>query len=183
MRLWRILTMSLTLCTNPGEVGEARLAELPGGFGGTVEQQFGKVSYAGTCNIRKHQGLYMVRVGERGPVRVFYVPGEKPGMTTRFSADGYQGELVAAGDGSLAIMGHGGRGAGADYFASGSGDCLEFLIGCRGVLHGPVLCVGQRGGERLCWLVLLSTRSMQVPVSGCRSICPARHAKRRMLVV
>jgi len=89
----------------PGEVGEAKLAALLDGFGGSIEQDLGKVSYAGTCTIRKQKGLHMVMAGERGPVTVFYVPGEKPGATTRFSADGYQGELVAAGDGSLAIVG------------------------------------------------------------------------------
>lgn len=89
----------------PGEVDAAKLALLMKGVGGSIREPIGRVSYAGRCVIRKQQGLHMVMDGKRGPVTVFYVPGEKPGDTRRFSADGYQGELVEAGAGSLAVVG------------------------------------------------------------------------------
>jgi len=92
-----------------GEVGDAKVAALIGSFGGHVEEGLGKVSYAGSCTIRNRKGLHMVLDGDRGPVTVFYIPGEQPGSETRFSRNGYQGELVPAGGGSLAIIGEQGE--------------------------------------------------------------------------
>lgn len=92
-----------------GEVGDAKVAALIGSFGGHVGGRLGKVSYAGSCTIRNRKGLHMVLDGERGPVTVLFVPGEQPGNETRFNRDGYQGELVPAGGGSLAIVGEQGE--------------------------------------------------------------------------
>jgi hypothetical protein len=95
--------------TQPGEVGEARLAALLEGVGARIRHSPGRVSYAGACEIRNKKGVHLVLQGERGPVPVLYVPGEKPGPTQRFEQDGFTGELLAVGDGSLAVVGEGGE--------------------------------------------------------------------------
>jgi len=93
----------------PGEVGDAKVAALLGSFGGRVEQDLGTVRYAGSCTLRNKKGVHMVLAGDKGPVTVFYVPGDKPVAVSHFSGDGYEGELVPAGDGSLAVIGEQGE--------------------------------------------------------------------------
>jgi len=91
------------------EVGEATVAALLEGFGARIRHSPGRVSYAGACEIRNRKGVHLVLQGERGPVTVLYVPGEKPGPTKRFEQDGFSGELLPVGGGSLAVVGEQGE--------------------------------------------------------------------------
>jgi hypothetical protein len=96
--------------TKTGEVGEARLAALLEGFGARVRHGgLGRVSYAGACEIRNRKGVHLVLQGERGPVTVLYLPGEAPGVIERFEQDGFSGELLPVGRGSLAVVGEQGE--------------------------------------------------------------------------
>lgn len=65
------------------------------------------VSYATTCQFRGHKVPHLVVQTERGPVTVLVLTEEKSTASTqRFDEGGYQGAIVAAPRGVLAVLGH-----------------------------------------------------------------------------
>jgi len=64
------------------------------------------VSYASTCEFRGRQVPHLVVQTERGPVTVMLLAHEKgTGHTEKFNEGGYQGAIVPAPRGVLAVLG------------------------------------------------------------------------------
>jgi hypothetical protein len=65
----------------------------------------GTVSYANSCEFRGHTVPHLVVQTDRGPVTVMVLRHEKPAGPTRFDEQGYAGQIVPAGPGSIAVIG------------------------------------------------------------------------------
>lgn len=65
----------------------------------------GQVRYAVRCRIRRFRGLHLVVAGERGPVTVLLMPGERLSGPEELDAPGLSGVLIPTGYGSMAVVG------------------------------------------------------------------------------
>ena len=74
-----------------------------------VEAGLGQVHYAGTCRIRRHLGAHLVLPGEKGPVTVLFMPDERVAGRLPVRGARFQGIIVPAGRGSMAIVGEPGE--------------------------------------------------------------------------
>jgi hypothetical protein len=66
------------------------------------------VVYASPCPFRGHVTPHLVVQTEQGPVTVMLLSHEKVPRRQTFSEDGYEGVLLPAGEGSVAVLGRGG---------------------------------------------------------------------------
>lgn len=66
------------------------------------------VVYASPCPFRGHVAPHLVLQTERGPVTVMLLSHEKISARESFAADGYEGVLLPAGEGSVALLTRGG---------------------------------------------------------------------------
>jgi Protein of unknown function (DUF3379) len=62
------------------------------------------VIYASPCLFRGHTVPHLVVLTDHGPVTVMVLTHEKVKAPETFSSDGYQGELLPAGEGSVALI-------------------------------------------------------------------------------
>lgn len=65
----------------------------------------GMVSYAQTCRFRGVKVPHLVVQTDAGPVTVMVLRGEKVDFPVSFDEQGYQGTIVPAGPGSIAVVG------------------------------------------------------------------------------
>lgn len=63
------------------------------------------VTYAQSCVINGKEVPHLVIQGERGPVTILLMPGEKVDSVTPIDGNNVQGLIVPVGDGSIAILG------------------------------------------------------------------------------
>jgi hypothetical protein len=75
------------------------------------------VVYASPCPFRGHVAPHLVVQTSRGPITVMLLAHEKLAARQQFSEDGYQGVLLPAGEGSVAVLSRGGATAEADLDA------------------------------------------------------------------
>lgn len=74
-------------------------------LGAAIAGDVGKVRYAGVCEIDRRPGGHLVIDGERGPVTLLLLPGRIVADRTVLRAADYQGLLLPAGNGAVAIVG------------------------------------------------------------------------------
>jgi hypothetical protein len=67
--------------------------------------QLAPIRYAARCRIRNHDGLHLVLTGEAGPVTLLLMPHTPLRRTAPIRSERFQGLLIPAGRGSLAIIG------------------------------------------------------------------------------
>lgn len=65
----------------------------------------GEVSYAGVCYFRGHLVPHMVVQGENGPVTVLVLAREQVDAPVEIEEEGFNGTIVPAGNGSIAVVG------------------------------------------------------------------------------
>jgi len=71
-----------------------------------LTESVGTVSYAGRCKIRHNQpGAHLVLAGNKGPVTVLLMPGEKIQHRRNIQSSDFDGVIVPTQDGSIAIVG------------------------------------------------------------------------------
>jgi hypothetical protein len=81
-------------------------------FGGYAAAGIGRVNYAGDCEIQEHPGVHIILPGQSGPVTVIYISQERVRHDSRFEHTRFDGILLPAGKGSLAIIGEHGEALG-----------------------------------------------------------------------
>jgi hypothetical protein len=81
------------------------------------------VVYASPCRFRGHTVPHLVVLTDHGAVTVMVLSHEKVSAPEKFSSDGYQGELLPAGDGSVALV--------SRVVPVNEGDARELLSGLR----------------------------------------------------
>jgi hypothetical protein len=62
------------------------------------------VVYASPCRFRGHTVAHLVVLTDHGAVTVMVLRHVKVSAPEKFSSDGYQGELLPAGEGSVALV-------------------------------------------------------------------------------
>lgn len=88
-------------------VAAAEVADVLARSGIRLKSGAMSVSYATTCPFRGHTVPHLVVQTGRGPVTVLVLAQEKStGGTQRFEEGGYQGAIVPAPRGVLAVLGH-----------------------------------------------------------------------------
>ncbi len=87
------------------DVPAERLARLIAQLGGELKTPLRHVNFAGKCQMRKYPGAHLVLAGEKGPVTVLIMPGEKIPAARRFRSERFDGELMPIANGSVAVVG------------------------------------------------------------------------------
>ncbi len=87
------------------DVPRQRLAKLIAQLGGELKIPLRHVNFAGKCQMRKHPGAHLVLAGEKGPVTILIMPGEKIPAARRFHSKRFDGELMPLDNGSVAVVG------------------------------------------------------------------------------
>ena len=77
--------------------------------GAQLQQDLGKVNYAGTCPIREHTGAHLVVAGVRGPVTLLFMPGEQLDQRQVLQDQRFSGVVLPTANGSIAIVGERGE--------------------------------------------------------------------------
>lgn len=78
-------------------------------LGGHASSKIGKVNYASRCEINEHLGVHFILDGHRGPVTVIYISNEQVRRDSQIKNARFDGMLIPAGEGSLAIVGERGE--------------------------------------------------------------------------
>lgn len=86
-----------------------RVNDLLASFGGTVNQEIGRINYLGGCNIANKKGVHMVLAGEKGPVTVMMLPDIKIENTQSISDGRFNGSIIPAAKGSMVVVGEKGE--------------------------------------------------------------------------
>ena len=68
-----------------------------------------QMTYAGTCNIRKHKGAHFVVKGKQGKVTVLLMPGEQVSKAKVVSDKRFNGMIYPTQYGSMAVIGEQGE--------------------------------------------------------------------------
>lgn len=92
-----------------GAVSEQRLDRVFGRFGATLAGDLGQVNFAAECLMRNRTGVHLVLPGERGPITVFFMPGEMTASTLPVRSARFSGKVVPASWGSIAVIGESGE--------------------------------------------------------------------------
>lgn len=95
---------------SPAAEDAGKLAAVLQALGARIEGNPGEVRYAGVCRIGRNAGAHLVLRGERGPVTVLLLPGQKPDRPLRLHDHGLEGVLVPIEGGSVAYVGMAGEG-------------------------------------------------------------------------
>ena len=91
------------------ELSPAQVNEVLAPLDIMVAGDLGTVHYAGTCRIRKRLGAHLVLSGEKGPVTVLILPGERIGGRIPILDPSLRGIIVPVERGSIAIVGEPGE--------------------------------------------------------------------------
>jgi uncharacterized protein DUF3379 len=86
-------------------VGQARLIAVVERGGAELTGTMGDVSYAGLCYFRGRLVAHLTVRGEHGPITVLLLPDESVAAATPIDEEGFQGTILPAGEGSIAIIG------------------------------------------------------------------------------
>jgi len=123
------------------ELSPAQVNEVLAPLDITVAGDLGTVHYAGTCRIRKRLGAHLVLSGEKGPVTVLILPGERVAGRIPIVSPRLRGIIVPMERGSIAIVGEPGEAL----------DAVESRIlraVRRGARDGPHVAGGRHPGGR-----------------------------------
>jgi len=91
------------------DVQRGQLGQLFAQFGARLDYDFGRVSYAGRCNIRKQPGIHLVVPGQQGAITVLFMPDEHLTAPTPIRSDRFTGIMVPTDFGSVAVVGEQGE--------------------------------------------------------------------------
>ncbi|MBI5612838.1 MAG: DUF3379 family protein [Gammaproteobacteria bacterium] len=88
-----------------GPVPDSAVTAVLATIGVDARQPLTDVRYAGVCPIRRQPGGHLVLAGAHGPVTVLLMPREPVRRRRPIATAEFQGVILPAGDGSVAIVG------------------------------------------------------------------------------
>lgn len=91
------------------DIQRTQLGQLFAQFGARLDNDFGRVSYAGRCNIRTQPGIHLVVPGQEGAITVLFMPDEHLTEPTPVHSDRFTGIIVPTDFGSVAVVGEKGE--------------------------------------------------------------------------
>jgi len=86
-------------------VTDKRLARVIPANIATLDHSVGLITYAQSCLINGRKVPHLVIQGERGPITILLMPGEKISGAQTIEGDNVYGIILPVGDGSIAIIG------------------------------------------------------------------------------
>ncbi len=86
------------------EVKTGRLTATLAKLGIALDQDIGRVTHAGLCEIGPDLGVHLVVAGQYGPITVIVLPDKFVQQAREFESDGYRGVLLPARRGSIAVV-------------------------------------------------------------------------------
>jgi len=86
------------------DVPPERLSRLLADYGATLRGDLGMVSFASACPMRKHKGAHLVVQGERGPITVLVMPGERVDARQVIEDTRFTGVILPMTAGAAAIV-------------------------------------------------------------------------------
>lgn len=92
-----------------GPASPARVGTVLARFGAKLVSDPGEVRFAAECVMRKRTGVHLVLRGDRGPVTVFFMPGEHLAAVTEVDSARFHGEIIPTEWGVLAVIGEHGE--------------------------------------------------------------------------
>lgn len=92
-----------------GPIPDQRVKFVFARFGASLKADIGQVNFAAECLMRKRNGVHLVLPGERGPITVFFMPGEQTEQALPVSSTRFQGYIVPTEWGSIAVVGEQGE--------------------------------------------------------------------------
>lgn len=92
-----------------GTVLWPRLRALFRSLGGDLDPMMGPVSFAGRCVIGGQGGIHLVLPGSHGAVTALFIPGDGLDAERPLSSAGFDGVLLPAAFGTLAVVGESGE--------------------------------------------------------------------------
>lgn len=90
-------------------VSDARMARVIPAKVATMDHSNGLITYAQSCVINGTDVPHLVIQGERGPVTILLMPGQKVDGPQSFSGQSINGVILPVGEGSIAIVGEEGE--------------------------------------------------------------------------
>ena len=78
-------------------------------FGADLVADIGQVNFAAECLMRTKNGVHLVIPGERGPVTVFFMPGEMTDEVMEVTSERFDGRILPTAWGSIAVVGETGE--------------------------------------------------------------------------
>ncbi len=87
------------------EINHRSLNNMLSGIQLSVVNKPVKMTYAGTCNIRKQSGAHFIVQGEHGRVTILIMPGEFVSNIKRLSDPRFNGYIYPTSYGSMAVVG------------------------------------------------------------------------------
>jgi hypothetical protein len=86
------------------DVPPERLSRLLADYGATLHGDLGMVSFASACPMRKQKGAHLVVQGERGPITVLVMPGERVDARQVIEDTRFTGVILPMTAGAAAIV-------------------------------------------------------------------------------
>ena len=90
-------------------VSAGRIERVFARFGAELAGDIGQVNFAAECLMRARNGVHLVLPGKRGPITVFYMPGEMTDRVLAVNSSRFAGEIVPTRWGSIAVVGENGE--------------------------------------------------------------------------
>lgn len=90
-------------------VTDERLARVVPASIATMDHSAGLITYARSCLINGREVPHLVIQGERGPITILLMPGEKISGAQTIEGENVHGIILPVGDGSIAIIGEDGE--------------------------------------------------------------------------
>lgn len=87
----------------------ARVEAVFARFGAELAADIGPVNFAAECLMRHRNGVHLVLPGQRGPVTVFFMPGEMTQDELAVSSARFAGRILPTRWGSIAVVGEDGE--------------------------------------------------------------------------
>lgn len=90
-------------------ISDGRLKWVFRRFGADLVADIGPVNFAAECLMRTRNGVHLVVPGKMGPITVFFMPGEHVDSPVQIASARFQGTIVPADWGSVALVGENGE--------------------------------------------------------------------------
>lgn len=92
-----------------GPVKAGRLKWVFERFGAELTADIGPVNFAAECPMRRRNGVHLVLPGSRGPITVFFMPGEMTDVDLPVRSLRFAGHILPTAWGSIAVVGEEGE--------------------------------------------------------------------------
>ncbi len=92
-----------------GPANPQRISDVFARFGARPSNGLGRVNFVAECVMRNKTGVHLVLGGKKGPITVFFMPGEHIAHSSELNSPRFKGELLPTAWGTIAVLGEKGE--------------------------------------------------------------------------